>query len=258
MTRPAIDPGVDLIVWMIAIREAPIDYRGAGGVERLYRDIEDWRAAQENVDDMIDVGTHKVHPRRHGLNFAHGAAEHFMGYYGTPETRPIWVRRYDWGNWLERLSDSPEQALERVFNWLDLFVEIHGLTAPKPYPIKRDERPFLNLLDELRKMRKDPTLRPGDGSLRAAHVHMHKVCMDRSLRLDGFATVLRDNIKQMMRYQCNTLQRLDVEGGLDAMAAAMRPDSDPWAVFMGAAERLLANHRGLHSPYGGTRDLIKG
>lgn len=258
MTRPPIPPKSDLIPWLIALREAPIDYVGEGGIARLYADLENWRAAQDRVDDMIDVGTHMVHPRRHGLDFVLSAPEHFKGYYGTPDTRDIWVETTNWGDFLPKLSANEDEALTRFWGWLDLFIEIHGLTPSPARPIIRDARPYFDLVDMLERMHKDPTLRPGDGSIRAAHVYIHDICKDRSHRLSEFATILRDNITAMMDHICNDLLRKNVEGGLDAMAAAMRPDGDPWGVFINVVRRLHANHRGMHSRYGGVRDLIKG
>lgn len=243
---------------MIAQREAPIDYAGAGGVARLYQDLNDWRTAQNDVDDMIDVGTHKAHPRRHGLNFILSASSHFKGYYGTDATRDIWVGTNDWGTFLPKLSADDDEALARVFNWLDLFVEIHGLTAPEPKAWITDDRPYFDVLGELRKMAKDPSLRPGDGSLRAAHVYIHNICKDRSHRVSEIATILRDNIAAMMIHKATLLRCSDTSGTLDALAHRMSPDQDPWAIFLNAIEQLDANHRSMHSRYGGARDLITG
>ncbi|MFT5742569.1 MAG: hypothetical protein ACI86S_000629 [Paracoccaceae bacterium] len=266
MARPAIDPTVDLIAWMVALRADPSAYAGAAGVARLYRDLETWRIAQDDAPDMIDMGMHLVHPRRHGLHFLLGAAGHFKGYYGTDETRARWAGNNNWGAWLGLLSDNAEQALDRVFKWLDLFVEINGLTAAQPHPIVTDTRPFVRVLDLLRPMRTDPTARPGDGSLQALQAHLHAISADKGTRMDEFTQVLLSNISAMLDYRSRhtVLSVQDMftgplaGGGIDAQAQKIRPKGDRWQAYFGSVDQLYANWRGMHQSQGGTRSLIKG
>jgi len=259
-----IDAGDDLIGWMIALRDDPSTYGGTGGTARLHRDLTAWEAAQQIAPVDLDQDGNATHPARHGMHFVQRAREHFIGYYGR-DHRAMWDGGADWGDWLEVISDNPDQALERVFNWLDLFVEIYGRHA-KPVVFHRpDMRPFVHILNHLHPMRTDPSTRPGDGSLAALHAHLDALIADRSHRVDEFAQILQRHVVEMLTYRLRTSFLIDdiaramaPPRGIDALAQAIHPTGDRWQTYFRAVDELYANWKGLGRSQGGTRSLIRG
>ncbi|WP_377512458.1 hypothetical protein [Octadecabacter sp. R77987] len=259
-----IDAGDDLIGWMIALRDDPSDYAGKGGTARLHRDLTAWETAQQTAPVERDKDGNAIHPARHGMHFVQRAREHFIGYYGR-DHRGLWDGGAGWGDWLEAISDSPDEALERVFKWLDLFIEIYGRHAKPVVFHPPDTRPFINIRTHLHPMRTDPATRPGDGSLAALQAHLDALIADRSIRVDEFAGIMQRHMIEMLTYLFTTSFLIDETAraappphGVDALAQAIHPGGDPWRTYFRAVDRLYENFKGMGQSQGGTRSLIKG